>query len=232
LELQELLEQFDIIVVWCIDRSGHLSGQLELSATPYLQSVPFPNEGSRVHAADHLMRTLEPLGVVGRTPTPALVLSTDSRIGAQKLISGELLEPGRFVVIHPGSGSPRKNWSTEKYAELVRLATNQRLDVLLLEGPADHEPVRRLLKRVDRRLPVLRNLDFMAVAALISEARMYVGNDSGITHLAAAANARTWALFGPTDPNLWAPRGRRVHVLPFETESDELWEAIQKAGPM
>ena len=170
--------------------------------------------------------------MLGRPPTPELVLPMESKIRAQKLLSGESLEPGRFVVIHPGSGSPRKNWSTEKYAELVRLATIQRLGVLLLEGQADRDPVRRLLDRADMSLPVLRNLNLMAVAALISEARAYVGNDSGISHLAAAANASTWALFGPTDPTLWAPRGRRVHVLPFETEPDELWEAIQNASPM
>jgi ADP-heptose:LPS heptosyltransferase len=135
-----------------------------------------------------------------------------------------------LLVIHPGSGSSRKNWSTEKYAELVHLATNHGLRVLLLEGQADHEAVRRLLERLKVELPVLRNLDLMAVAALISEARMYVGNDSGITHLAAAVGASTWALFGPTNPKLWAPRGRRAFVSSFETEPDELWITIQKVS--
>ncbi len=229
-ELQGFLEPFDIVIAWCSDRLGHLKGQLELSGVPYLQSRAFPDEGSGVHAADHLMRTLEPLGVVGRTPTPELDLPEDSRAWARKILSSESLVPGRFLVIHPGSGSSKKNWSTEKYARLVHLATNHGLRVLLLEGQADYEPVRRLLERVEVKLPVMSNLNLMAVAALISEARMYVGNDSGITHLAAAVGASTWALFGPTDPKLWAPRGRRVLVSSFEIEPDELWATIQKVS--
>jgi ADP-heptose:LPS heptosyltransferase len=63
-----------------------------------------------------------------------------------------------------------------------------------------------------RGLP-LRNLTLAQVAALLRRSALYLGNDSGITHLAAAIGAPTVALFGPSDPQKWRPRGKRVAVL-------------------
>jgi ADP-heptose:LPS heptosyltransferase len=55
--------------------------------------------------------------------------------------------------------------------------------------------------------------DLYELACWLAGASLYVGNDSGITHLAAAAGAPVVALFGPTDPAVWAPRGPRVRVV-------------------
>jgi ADP-heptose:LPS heptosyltransferase len=59
----------------------------------------------------------------------------------------------------------------------------------------------------------LHNLDLAKAAALLEGSSLYVGNDSGITHLAAATSTQTVALFGPSDPRQWAPRGRKVSIL-------------------
>ncbi len=230
--LRDFLEPFDVVVAWCFDEAGHLNRLFESLAVPFVQNRPFPKEGARVHAADHLMQTLEPLGVIGPTPPPELVLPADSHTLTEKLLFAESLEPNRFLAIHPGSGSPRKNWSSEKFAELVGLARRNGLGVLILEGEADQDPVRRLFMSTNEILPVLKDLDLTTVAALLTRSRAYIGNDSGITHLAAALKIPTYALFGPTDPVVWAPRGCRVHVLPFETNPNVLWKAIQKASSL
>jgi ADP-heptose:LPS heptosyltransferase len=69
--------------------------------------------------------------------------------------------------------------------------------------------------------------DLQVVAHVLSRAAVYVGNDSGISHLASAAGAPTVALFGPTDPGNWAPRGRSVHILSHSTTAGVVWSTIQ-----
>jgi len=107
---------------------------------------------------------------------------------------------GGFAVFHPFSGSARKNWPLERFRELA-LALAARLPVHWCAGP--EEPLEGA-----RRFDDLREL-----AEWLAAARLYVGNDSGISHLAAAVRTPSVVLFGPTDPAVWAPRGERVRVV-------------------
>jgi ADP-heptose:LPS heptosyltransferase len=114
-----------------------------------------------------------------------------------------------FAVIHPGSGSPRKNWTG--FAALVHaLRRRGRGPVVLLRGPAEVERCGDTDCDADI---VLGALTLSQVAALLRRARPYIGNDSGISHLAAAVGATGVALFGPTDPAVWAPRGPHLQTL-------------------
>jgi ADP-heptose:LPS heptosyltransferase len=111
--------------------------------------------------------------------------------------------PNRVVWIHPFSGSAQKNWPWEHYETLARYLRAIGRSVQFVVAP--HQASTILGAQV---IPDLREL-----AEWLSGGALYIGNDSGITHLAAASGARTLALFGPTDPNLWSPRGPRTTVL-------------------
>jgi len=103
------------------------------------------------------------------------------------------------VIIHPGSGSPSKCWPW--FEQLSARIPNS----ILLTGPAE------MHFHSDRpRMPSLR---LATVAEEIRSCRAFIGNDSGITHLAAYWGCPTIALFGPTDPRIWGPIGRRVRTL-------------------
>ena len=112
-----------------------------------------------------------------------------------------------FVAVHPGSGSARKNAPAALFAALCReLSPTARW--LLIEGPADEVAAAGVAS-----VPgAVRTgaLSLHALAAMLSRASLYVGNDSAVTHLAAALGVPTVALFGPTDPRTWAPVGPRV----------------------
>ncbi len=159
------------------------------------------------HVASAYLRSLdetetaEPLEVT-------VTLGTEDLAAASRALSRHRLEPGNFTLLMPGSGSRKKNWPAEKFAELARLLPPQRPAAILL-GPAEAE-LDRFFR--ERRLPVLEDLELGEVAAVARMASSFVGNDSGVSHLAAAAGALGVVLFGPTDPIRWRPLGE-IKVL-------------------
>jgi hypothetical protein len=103
------------------------------------------------------------------------------------------------VAIHPFSGSRRKNWPLERYRELAA-----HLGAFTIQWVAGPEEVLEGALRFD---------DLYELGCWLAGVRLYVGNDSGISHLAAAAGAPVVVLFGPTDPAVWGPRGAGVRIV-------------------
>ncbi len=103
-----------------------------------------------------------------------------------------------FAVIHPFSGGARKNWPLENFR---RVAARLDMPVKWTAGPEE------------KLENAVRFTDLFELACWLSTARVYLGNDSGISHLAAAVGTPVVAIFLATDPEIWAPRGPRVTVL-------------------
>jgi len=169
-------------------------------------------------AARHFAGIVEPLGLALADDVASdLFPSPEDSAAARAYLNG--LKPGtRLVAIHPGSGGETKNWPRESWAELGRRLTSAMPDVALLivEGEADAEPAQFLIEAW-KDLPHLRarELPLPILSALLREASLFLGHDSGITHLAAASrrDLPVIALFGPTDPAVWAPPRPGVRVL-------------------
>ena len=154
---------------------------------------------------------------------------------------GELpfIRPGRpppldvrdpFVVFHVGSGSKEKNWPPESFASLVEAAEGAGYRVFLPEGEADRESVRKVLSLTGEKAEVV-NLALTDLAALLAQASFFVGNDSGITHIAGQVGVHTVAVFGPTDPARWKPLGPRVRAVGGRDGSfPSLEEVIDSGG--
>jgi len=126
--------------------------------------------------------------------------------------------PARFLAIHPGSGSLVKNWPADRFAALARSVSRDR-PWLLVEGPAEAETAGVL--RAAPGVVIAATLPPRVLGAVLATAGLYVGNDSGVSHLAAAWGARTLALFGPTDPAVWSPVGPSVEVIRSSDNSIE-----------
>jgi ADP-heptose:LPS heptosyltransferase len=159
------------------------------------------------HASEWLDGALTAIGVADPgEDLPTLRASAEDRARANAI--AEAL-PAGFLAVHPGSGSPAKNWPAGRFAELVRVLGETRW--LVVRGPGDDaasEPLER-----SPGVHVARDLPLRVLSALLARAGAYVGNDSGVSHLAATSGAPTVALFGPTDPALWRPLGPRVTVV-------------------
>jgi ADP-heptose:LPS heptosyltransferase len=119
----------------------------------------------------------------------------------------------REVLIHPGSGSGPKCWPLANFAALAVSLREQGRQVAFLLG--ETEAVRRgsIAAAVPDGIELIDGLDVIQLAGRIATAAVFVGNDSGPTHLAAALQVPTVAIFGPTDPRVWAPVGEHVRVV-------------------
>lgn len=177
--LIEYLRRFDDIVSW-YGANRDLRRTAETLGLP-MRFFPALPSGPGLHAVDFHLRQLGlPEGATPRLDCPR--------------------RDGGFAVLHPFSGSPRKNWPLERFQELGRWLA-QGMPVEWCAGP--EEPL----------AGARRFHDLYELACWLAQARLFVGNDSGIAHLAAAAGSPVVALFGPTDPSVWAPRGDRVRVV-------------------
>jgi Glycosyltransferase family 9 (heptosyltransferase) len=195
------LRDADAVVAWT--RSEPLVAALAPRVRRLLAHDPTPPASSG-HATAWLARPLAELGVAPVDAVPPLRF-TEAEGDASAPLARSL--PPRFLAVHTGSGSPAKNWPRERYLALAdHLA--QGCSWLLVEGPAEERG-----SAAPKAAVVARALPLRVLGALISRAGLYVGNDSGVTHLAAAAGAKTLALFGPTDPATFAPLGRAVRTL-------------------
>jgi heptosyltransferase-3 len=152
-----------------------------------------------VHCARYLLDTLAGLEV-----EPVL---DQRRLAVNPITSDE-------VLIHPGSGSMAKNWPAARFAEVIRAFAGP---VRLVVGEADEQAAQAVEASLGRTLPRLEHAPLEVLAARLAGCRAYLGNDSGVSHLAGLCGARTIVLFGPTSPALWHPLGPDVHVVTFDT---------------
>jgi ADP-heptose:LPS heptosyltransferase len=115
-----------------------------------------------------------------------------------------------LVIVHPGSSGRGKRWPVEGYAEVLNaVRAAHRVAIVLHEGPSDREPVRALLPRLVGPVGVLDNPTLPTLAAALGHAHVFVGNDSGVSHLAAAVGAPSLVLF-TSGMQAWAPWSRRA----------------------
>jgi heptosyltransferase-3 len=194
---------------------------------------------SGMFAAEQLAQPLQEVGITVTDLAPKIFPSAEDRAFA----SGFLENCERpILAVHPGSGSEKKNWPIENWIKLITAVLNGaaasrsgcssrsgatdpdegRLPgrchlfrtVLIVSGEADENARQRLRTSFDNesRVRCAHHLPLPQLAALFEQST-FIGHDSGISHLAAAAGARSIILFGPTDPNVWAPQNKGVTVL-------------------
>jgi heptosyltransferase-2 len=162
----------------------------------------------RAPAAAHFCAALEPLGIAASRDDPgARVFTTGADRAAARALVGEACSLP-LVALHPGSGSPRKNWPIDHWVRVLgELHRETPCRVVAIVGEVESESWER--SRVADALPpdalFVRNAPTPILAALFERCALFLGHDSGPAHLAAAAGCPCVLVFGPTDPEMWAP---------------------------
>lgn len=173
-----------------------------------------------MHIIDYHLALLEPLGIHKVIGELRLKLPTTARERADHLLRNAGIG-SRFVIFHPGSAREEKLWDPARWAQVIDEAGRRNdIDLVLTGGVSrlEEEHVARIKRRTRQRVVDLSTkTDLLTLAALIEQARLLVTVDSAPMHLAAATYTPQVALFGPTNPFHWRPRGSPALILQGES---------------
>ena len=207
-----------------------LDGRVEENLRAFLPDrsihmfAPFPPEGEMKHVALYLAQCLQSTG---------LPLDAEKAIehADRHPLFGERaqLDIKKRIVFHPGSGGRKKNHSLEFWLGLIKVMRNHPLfeqaTFLLLLGPAEeHSYTFFKESAAGERMQILLSPDTQTLAGTIRDSYLFIGQDSGITHLAAMYGTPTLALFKGSNVHQWKPLGPAVKVIEDRENRSDLIE--------
>lgn len=188
--IMSFLAGFDAAVVWMRDDDGVLKRAMGLCGIKDVRIFPgLPPKDWTRHASEYY---LDCLGLKISEPYRLLFESTEREFD---------------IIVHPGSGGKHKNWPLACFEDLAETLRTRGRRVHWCIGPAEGA------MSLPEGTETVSEASLTVLARRLARGSGYVGNDSGITHLAAACGIRTVAVFGPTEPEIWAPRGPNVRVV-------------------
>jgi heptosyltransferase-3 len=196
---------FSVVISHLFDPDTFFHDNLRRAGVETLLRGPHrPAEGGP-HASQQLAAPLAGLALfLDPAPEPPFV-PRDSRA----------LE--NLIAVHPGSGSPRKNWGLENWAQVVAaLSRETGAGILVISGEAEAAVLnafREMLAAAGVDHLLADSLPLPELAARLARCRLFLGHDTGPAHLAAACGVPSVLAFGPSDPSVWAPAGAHVQVV-------------------
>jgi heptosyltransferase III len=206
------LNGFDVAISFLSDPDSVIARNLGGAGVKRVITCSRRKTRPEFHAVFQLAEVLGQLGLILHDPVPKLT------------VGPKPTQPSRLG-FHVGSGSPLKNWPIAHWIELTERLDAFFDDFLLVGGEADDKVVREFRARCPlRRLKTLLNASPGDLCQALNGCTVFIGHDTGVAHLAAAVGTPTVALFGPTNPNLWAPLGEHVTVV---RSPDGLMESIR-----
>ncbi len=205
-EARSFFSCFSKVYSWMAHGDPHFAAKLRLLVQGPVEIFPFYRGQSSEHAAAYYLRCL------GETlhSFPQMVPQSEGQEWAENYWQVHGLESYPVLTLHPGSGSPQKQWDLRGFEEVLHWWTRERggRGIVLL-GPAEEE---RGMKWRGEGCQV-RGLSLTSLAALLYKTSLYLGNDSGVSHLAGAMGAKGAVIFGPTRPDQWRPLGGKLAVI-------------------
>jgi ADP-heptose:LPS heptosyltransferase len=202
--LADYFSEFHLILSYLYDPDGIFQTNVARCAPAQFIAAPHrADDKLKVHASKVYLQPLERLAIFDADPVPRLSLRQDLRVAPSRL------------AMHPGSGSEKKNWPENKWADLLaRILNETNWNLLLVGGEAESERMRRLGAALPlTRAVVIQSRPLTEVAAALRQCAAFVGHDSGISHLASALGLRGLVLWGDTVSEVWRPPSERVRLL-------------------
>jgi heptosyltransferase-2 len=143
---------------------------------------------------------------------------------AKKIINENFPDKGRKIIgFHPGAGKKDNMWPTNNFIDLIKKLSSQfNCNILLTAGKIDTEQIEIIeneLKNSKLNCQILTELPVKKLGAILSLIDLYITNDTGSMHIAGFADAKMISLFGPTNPNEWAPTGENKYFIKSKNEN-------------
>lgn len=206
-DLLRLLGTFDLALL-STDSAALLSG-CRAAIPSVAHHSPFPAEATSVY---RYHAEFAALALASHAPAPAIPRARDSALAVPLLATGSQRRRP-LVVLHPGSGAPAKSWPPLRFVPVARALRERGLGIVWSYGSADGSAADALSGAPARGEPVIRDASPFELARRLGESALYIGMDSGVSHLAAAVGCPSVLLFGPTNAEVWAPPGAHVRVV-------------------
>jgi heptosyltransferase-2/heptosyltransferase-3 len=214
--------QPDIVIL--LDRSRLLHRATNSAGADAIARVTTPVPEVR-HESEVYLDAVRQLGIEPLVVRPTISPDEASLMRARSIVADEMmpyivLQPGGAQ--NPGSTMLDKRWPAERYVALAQHWSGKGYTLVLTGGPGDAELASQIATAADLppRCVLAGSADLATTTAILSRAALYVGADTGMSHIAAATGTPTVAIFGPTNPGRYRPIGRAVTVL----SPDASWE--------
>jgi heptosyltransferase-2 len=202
-EVNRWLSGFNVIVSYLYDPEGNFQTNVcRNTQAQYIAGPHRPDESLNQHATNQLLRPLISIGL--------------SEIDTENFSIRDFQNVDcNTMAIHPGSGSRQKNWPIQQWRLLLKhlaRTTDQRF--VVFGGEAEQEILPQICECIpSERREVVVDLPLDEVARLLGRCSMFVGHDSGISHLAAVMGVECVVLWGPTNEAVWRPLGPKIHIV-------------------
>jgi ADP-heptose:LPS heptosyltransferase len=221
--LSQFFKTFDLMVVFGRDGEGTVIRNLRRVCQDRLLPInSFPPWDERVHLTDHLLKQFAQFGLPISEPNPRLHLEDSDREWAKDFWTSkgvDMEERSKVIILHPGSGSKKKVWPLDRFLNLAHtLRDHFDSKILIVLGPAEGPEVHKAFGGMGSNSFIqAKGLSLLQLASVMEGCWFFIGNDSGISHMAAALGLPAIAIFGPTDPKVWSPRGEKTFVVRKES---------------
>ncbi len=214
--VKEFISDYDTIIL--ISLSDTVEGHLRQNHSGKVYKIsPRPPVQEETHVAIYMMRQMQAKGLLADCGVRIAECGMREPVLAscgQVIDQIKSLRDKNLIIMHPGAGSPRKRWPLESFFRVAAIIRGMNLgEVVFVVGPAESDLTPFIKARAKECFRVYEVYDLSYLTALVRQARCFVGNDSGATHLAAFMGTPTVPIFGPSSPKRWSPVGRATKVL-------------------
>lgn len=197
-DILKFFKDFDNVILFCSSNLPLLDNVKEFfTVDRYKWQKPFPEK--RINIIDYHFSLFYPfpekLPISLRTPY--IEIESESSLL-------NIPEECYLVAIHPGSGSRIKNWDINNFKKIAEVLKLKKAKIVWIVGPAED------FFDLPKDDIIIKNFSLKECARVLKQCNLFIGNDSGISHLASAVGCKSIVIFGPSDPIVWAPRGRNT----------------------
>jgi ADP-heptose:LPS heptosyltransferase len=191
IQLADKLSTYSLLIIFSSESSPVLTNCKMYFNGPIVHQVPFPSVPQPI--TDYHLSILRVI--------------TDVAFQNQAILKKDALNKSKTVFIHPGSGSTIKNWPMEKFLEIATYLRLRDYEIRWISGPAEEN------MNITNNDIIYKHKSLETLCDYFIQGGLYIGNDSGITHLAAFCGCDIVAIFGPSDPQIWAPKGHGKIII-------------------
>ncbi|MDP3296465.1 MAG: glycosyltransferase family 9 protein [Thermodesulfovibrionia bacterium] len=188
------------------------------SGLSFLFTTPVKKRIENLHVVDIKFKALETIGIKPVERAPEIFLTEEEELHAEKILKSEGIFNSKIVGVHP-FGAKRNRWWPEEYVVSLSdfLFEKHGFRTILFGGSKESPFAIRMARRMKQKpFVVAGRISIRESAALIKRCSFFVSPDSGPMHLAQAVGTPTIALFGPADPTITGPTGRKYIILKKE----------------